>query len=290
MDELEIFMAVVEERGFSAAAARLDTTTASVSRRVKALEQRLGTRLLQRTTRNIQLTEAGELYYQAVRRAVGDLRDAEDQLQEVTTKPFGELRIVAPMSFGQRRLSSLVARFAAAHPRLRVSLLLDDRETELLEAGVDLALRIAYPTDSSYIAKPIVPVPRYLCASPDYLEAKGTPTKPADLLQHDCLHYNVISELEEWTFDGPAGSETVAVKGSFCSNNGDVLLQAALDGLGITLLPDFIVADALAEGRLVRILKKRERAPLTLFALYPSRQFVPVKTRLFIEYITGAIH
>jgi len=147
MDELEIFMAVVEQRGFSAAAARLDTTTASVSRRVKALEQRLGTRLLQRTTRNIQLTEAGELYYQAVRRAVGDLRDAEDQLQEVTTKPFGELRIAAPMSFGQRRLSSLVARFAAAHPRLRVSLLLDDRETELLEVGVDLALRIAYPVD-----------------------------------------------------------------------------------------------------------------------------------------------
>jgi len=290
MDELEIFMAVVEERGFSAAAARLDSTTASVSRRIKALEQRLGTRLLQRTTRSLQLTEAGELYYQAVRRAVGDLRAAEDQLQEVTTQAFGELRIAAPMSFGQRRLSSLVARFPAAHPRLRVSLLLDDKETDLLEAGVDLALRIAYPTDSSFIAKPIVPVPRYLCASPDYLEMKGTPTKPADLLQHDCLHYNVISELEEWTFDGSAGSETVAVKGGFCSNNGDVLLQAAIEGLGITLLPDFIVADALAEGRLVRILKKRERAPLTLFALYPSRQFVPVKTRLFIDYIIGTIH
>jgi len=194
------------------------------------------------------------------------------------------------MSFRQRRLSSLVARFAAAHPRLRVSLLLDDRETELLEAGVDLAMRIAYPTDSSFIAKPIVPIPRYLCASPDYLEMKGTPTKPADLLQHDCLHYNVISEVEEWTFDGPAGSKTVAVKGGFCSNNGDVLLQAAIEGLGIILLPDFIVADALAEGRLVRILKKRERAPLTLFALYPSRQFVPVKTRLFIDYIIRAIH
>jgi DNA-binding transcriptional LysR family regulator len=289
MDELEIYMAVVEERGFSAAAARLDSTTASVSRRIKALEQRLGTRLLQRTTRNLQLTEAGELYYQAVRRAVGDLRAAEDQLQEVTTQPFGELRIAAPMSFGQRRLSSLVARFAAAHPRLRVSLLLDDKETDLLEAGVDLALRIAYPADSSFIAKPIVPIPRYLCASPDYLEIRGMPSKPADLLQHDCLHYNVISELEEWTFDGPAGSETVAVKGGFCSNNGDVLLQAAIEGLGITLLPDFIVADALAKGRLVRILKKRERAPLTLFALYPSRQFVPVKTRLFIDYIIGAI-
>jgi DNA-binding transcriptional LysR family regulator len=194
------------------------------------------------------------------------------------------------MSFGQRRLSSLMARFAAEHPHLRVSLLLDDKETDVIEAGVDLVLRIAYPTDSSYIAKPIAPVPRHLCASPDYLATKGTPTKPADLLQHDCLHYNVISEVEERTFDGHAGSVTVAVKGSFCSNNGDVLLQAALEGLGITLLPEFIDALAGCQGRLVRILKKRERAPLTLFALYPSREFVPVKTRLFIDYIIGAIH
>ncbi len=173
---------------------------------------------------------------------------------------------------------------------MRVSLLLDDRETDLIEAGVDLALRIAYPTDSSYISKPIALIPRYLCASPDYLQARGTPTKPADLPQHDCLDYNVISEVEEWTFDGPTGSETVAVKGRFCSNTGDVLLQAALEGLGITLLPDFIVADALADGHLVRILKNRERAPLTLFALYPSRRSVPVKTHRFIDCIIGAIH
>ena len=289
MEELEIFVAVVEAQGFTAAAARLETTTAAISRRIKALEQRLGVRLLQRTTRKIQLTEAGEIYYQEVRRVLEDLRTAEDQLQQLTYQPIGELRIATPMSFGQRRLAPLVARFAAAHHRLRLSLLLDDRETDLVREGIDLALRITYPVDASYIAKPIMPVPRYLCASPDYLASRGVPTIPTDLLKHDCLHYNVITEVEEWSFSGAHGVETVPVKGRFCSNNGEVLLEAAIQGLGIILLPDFIVSEALADGRLVRVLEGQERMPLTLFAVYPSRHFVPTKIRLFIDFIVGAL-
>ena len=289
MEPLDVFIAVVEAGGFSAAARRLDTTTASVSRRIKTLEQRVGVRLLQRTTRRMQLTEAGELYYRAVRRTLGELREAEEQLQQLTTRPFGELRIAAPMSFGQRHLAPLVAGFSRQYPELRISLLLDDRQTELVEEGIDVALRIAYPSDASFIARPIRPIPRYLCASPDYLRRHGTPDRPADLLGHNCLHYNLISAAEEWTFDGPQGSETVSVTGSLCSNNGDALLQAAITGLGITLLPDFIVHDALEEGNLVRVLAGRERAPLTLSALYPSRHFVPVKTRLFIDYIMAEL-
>jgi DNA-binding transcriptional LysR family regulator len=285
MDELDVFVTVVEEQGFSAAAKRLDSTPAAVSRRIKALEQRLGVRLLQRTTRKIKLTEAGELYFREVSRLLGELRNVEQQLDEVTGQATGELRIAAPMSFGQRRLAPIVARFALAHPKLRVSLMLEDRETDIVSEGLDLALRIAYPSDSSLVARPIATVPRYICASPKYLARRGTPKSPSELLQHDCLHYNVISEREEWTFGGAEGGETIVIKGVFCSNNGEVLAEAAMQGLGVALLPDFIIEGALAEGRLVRILEEWERSPLTLFVLYPSRHHVPTKTRMFIDYM-----
>jgi DNA-binding transcriptional LysR family regulator len=283
MDDREVFFRVVEANGFGAAARRLETTAASVSRRVKALEQRLGVRLLQRTTRKLSLTDAGEQYFREGRRLLQQLDDLEQGLTATAREPEGELRIVAPMSFGQRRLAPLVARFAALHRRLRISLILEDRETDLIDEAADLAIRIGYPADSSMVARAIAPVPRHVCASPGYLERRGYPQSPQDLLQHDCLHYNLISEREEWTFVGEDGEHTLAVRGSFCSNNGDVLAQAAMQGLGITLLPDFIVEEGLADGRLVKLLEEHERAPLTLFALYPSRQHVPAKTRSFLE-------
>ncbi|WP_300971751.1 LysR family transcriptional regulator [Thiocapsa sp.] len=267
------------------AAKRLETTPAAVSRRIKALEERLGVRLLQRTIRKIQLTEAGELYFREVSRLLGDLMAVEHQLETVTAEPTGELRIVGPMSFGQRRLAPVVTRFALGHPKLRVTLKLEDRETDIVSEGFDLAIRIAYPSDSSLVARTIGRIPRYLCASPEYLARRGTPQTPRDLLQHDCLHYNVISEREEWTFGGPQGDETLVIKAAFCCNNGEVLAEAAMQGLGITLLPDFIVKEALSYGRLVRVLEGRERAPLILSVLYPSRRHVPVKTRLFIDYV-----
>ncbi len=285
MEELEVFLAVVEEEGFSAAAKRLGATPAAVSRRIKALERRLGVRLLQRTTRKVRLTETGDLYFREVSRILGDLRGIELQLEEISGQATGELRIVAPMSYGQRRLAPVVARFAKAYPKLRISLRLDDGETDVASECVDAVLRIAYPTDSSFVARPLAPIPRYLCASPEYLLRRGTPQSPKELLQHDCLHYNVISEREEWTFSGEEGDETFVIKGAFCSNNGDVLATAAMEGLGISLLPEFIVEDAIADGRLVRILAERERSPLTLSVLYPSRQHLPAKTRLFIEYM-----
>jgi DNA-binding transcriptional LysR family regulator len=285
MEELEVFVAVVEAGGFSAAAKRLEATPAAVSRRIKGLEQRLGVRLLQRTTRKIQLTEAGELYFREVRAMLADLRAVEQHLDEVTGQATGQLRIAAPMSFGQRRLAPLLPQFALAHPKLSISLILEDRETDIVGEGFDLALRIAYPSDSSFVSRPITTIPRYLVASPDYIARRGKPNSPEDLLQHDCLHYSVISEREEWCFGGSIREESILVKGRYCANNGDVLAEAAIQGLGITLLPDFIIHEALAEGRLVRVLEDWERAPLTLSVLYPSRRHVPAKTRLLIEYL-----
>jgi DNA-binding transcriptional LysR family regulator len=285
VDDREVFFSVVEANGFGAAARRLETTPASVSRRVKALEQRLGVRLLQRTTRKLSMTEAGERYYREGRRLLHELDDLEQALADSARELHGELRIVAPMSFGQRRVAPLVARFAARHSQLRISLILEDRETDLIDEAADLAIRIGYPADSSLIARAIAPVPRHACASPDYLERRGCPTSPEDLLQHDCLHYNLIPEREEWTFHGEEGEQTLVIKGSFCSNNGDVLAEAAMQGLGITLLPNFIVEEGLADGRLVKVLEEYERAPLTLYALYPSRRHLPVKTRSFLDYL-----
>ncbi len=285
MDDRTVFFAVVEANGFAAAARQLETTPASVSRRVKALEQRLGVRLLQRTTRKISLTDAGERYFHEGRRLLHELGDLEQALRAAVREPEGELRIVAPMSFGQRRLAPLVADFATLYPQLRISLILEDRESDLIDQAVDLAIRIGYPADSSMVARALAPIPRHACASPAYLARRGCPDSPADLLRHDCLHYNLISAREEWTFVGPEGEQTLGIKGSFCSNNGDVLAEAAIHGLGIALLPNFIVGDGLADGRLVRVLADYERAPLTLFALYPSRQHVPAKTRRFLEHL-----
>jgi len=285
VDDRQVFFSVVEANSFAAAAQRLETTPASVSRRVKALEQRLGVRLLQRTTRKLSLTEAGEHYFREGRRLLHELDDLEQALTASAREPQGELRIVAPMSFGQRRLAPLVARFATLHSTLRISLILEDRETDLIDAAADLAIRIGYPADSSMIVRTIAPIPRYACASPAYLKRRGRPESPNDLLHHDCLHYNLISEREEWTFLGKDGEQTLAIKGNFCSNNGDVLAEAAMQGLGITLLPNFIVEEALADGRLVKVLEDYEREPLSLFALYPSRHHVPAKTHRFLEYL-----
>lgn len=282
MDEREVFIAVVEAEGFSAAAKRLGSTPAAVSRRIKALEQRLGIRLLQRTTRKIRLTQQGEVYYREVSHILGQLSNIEQELSETTHQPKGDLRIVAPMSYGQRRLAPLVTEFALKYPDLRISLILEDHETDIVAEGYDLAMRISYPDDSSLIGRAIAPITRSVCASPRYLQTRGTPQKPSDLISHDCLHYNLISEREEWAFPD---SQNIVINGKFCSNNGEVLMQAAIDGLGITLLPDFIVEQALAEKQLTRVLEGMEPPPLTLYALYPSRKHVPAKTRLFIDFI-----
>ena len=176
MDDREVFFSVVDAQGFSAAAKRLDTTPASVSCRVKSLEQRLAVRLLQRTTRKLTLTEAGERYFREARRLLHELDGLEQELTASARELKCELRIVAPMSFGQRRLALVVVRFASMYSKLHVSLILEDRETDLIAEGADLAIRIGYSADSSMIARAIEPIPRHACASPRYLESSVIPT------------------------------------------------------------------------------------------------------------------
>lgn len=289
MTDLDIFVAVAEAGSFTGAAEALNSTVASTSRRIRGLEQRLGSRLFNRTTRRVSLTEAGEIYYQQVRRMLNELRDTEERLSELAAEPRGQLRITAPLSYGVSRLGPLVASFAARHSGLQIQLQLDDRRVDIVDAGHDLALRIGQLLDSSLVARPIADIPLFICASPRYLDRHGTPRRPSDLPAHNCLHYNNVSLREEWRLRETGATRSIAVKGSFCSNNGDVLCQAATEGLGIALLPDFIVERRIAEGRLVRILVGFEPRPLTLYALYPSRHFVPGKIKLFLDFLAGAL-
>lgn len=285
MDEREVFFSVVEQQGFTAAATKLGTTAAAVSRKVKALEQRLGVRLLHRSTRKTSLTAEGRTYYQQASALFDQLNLLEQELTAQAGELCGELRISAPMSFGQKKLAPLISRFASRHARLRVSLILEDRQSDIIGEGFDLTLRIGYPADSSLVGRKLAEVPVYLCASPDYLRKHGTPETPAQLASHQCLHYNLISEREEWTLQDDGNTQSILIKSRFCSNNGDVLTRAAIDGLGIIAMPDFIVEDALASGQLVRVLTGHERHPMSLYALYPSRSQTPAKTREMIDYL-----
>ena len=286
---LETFVAVVDAGGFSRAAERLETTTGAVSRRISALERRLGLRLLNRTTRQLNLTEAGEQYYRDVALLLQGLAEAEDRVSHLNAAPAGDLRIAAPLSFGVRALAPLLPDFHARYPDLRLSLDLDDRMIDIVAAGCDLVLRIGPLGDSSLVARRIAEFERIFCAAPVYLERRGRPQTPAALREHDCLHYSNLGMREEWTLTGPDGREAIAVTGPLCANNGDLLRRAAIGGMGLCSLPAFIVADDLAAGRLERGLADHSAPRLPLSAVWASRRFVPAKVRVFVDWLAATI-
>lgn len=285
---LETFVAVVEAGTLSRAAERLETTTGAVSRRITGLEQRLGIRLINRTTRKLALTEAGERYHEDVVRILRDLAEAEDRVTHLSESPRGNLRVAAPLSFGVHILAPLLPGFNVLHPGVRLSVDLDDRLVNLLDNGADLCLRVGPLEDSTLVARRLRDYRRIVCAAPAYLNRRGTPRTPPDLADHDCLHYSNIALKDEWSFGDPGASAPVLrveVSGPLCANNGDLLRDAAVAGLGITTLPEFIVAADLAAGRLVPVLTEHPAPALPLWALWPSRRYVPAKVRLFVDYL-----
>jgi DNA-binding transcriptional LysR family regulator len=285
---LTTFVAVVDTGGFSRAAERLETTAGAVSRRVAALEERLGLRLINRTTRQLNLTEAGEQYYRDVSAILQALTDAEDRISHLGASPSGELRVAAPMSFGVRALAPLLPDFHARYPGLQLLMDLDDRMVDIVATGADLALRIGRLTDSSLVARRIAEFERVFCAAPAYLDRCGRPRVPADLRRHACLRYSNLAGREEWTLhhrQGVGHAETPDVSGPVCANNGDLLRHAAIAGMGICSLPRFIVADDLDAGALECVLGDWCAPPLLLSAVWPSRRFVPAKVRVFVDYL-----
>jgi DNA-binding transcriptional LysR family regulator len=290
---LRSFVTVVEVGSFNRAAQMLEASTAAVSRRVSALEAALGVKLLNRTTRQLDLTEAGGLFYTDVINIFHALDEAEERLQQGRESIRGTLRLAAPLSFGLQCLSPALPHFLKRYPELQVQLQLEDRTTDLVAEGIDLAVRIGSLKDSSLVATRIGNIPRVFCASPDYLQQYGEPVHPRQLIEHNCMHYSVNSNREQWHFSDASAQraakvskdQVLEVPGSLSTNNGEVLQDAAIAGVGIVLLPEFIVRNALSDGRLKTILSQYTPEPHGLFAMRPSRQFTPNKVKVMMQYL-----
>jgi DNA-binding transcriptional LysR family regulator len=284
--DIAVFVRVVERGSFTLAADELELSRAVVSKYVSRLEERLGARLLHRTTRRLSLTEAGAALFEASRGALERIDEAEGAVAQFQSEPRGRLRVSAPMSFGILHMGPVMAEFAQAHPRVTLDVRLDDRYVNLVEEGIDVAVRIGALTDSSLVARKLTYSQAVTCASPAYLEEHGEPETPEDLASHDCLLYSYLSTANVWRFTAPDGREIpVAVTGSFRINNGIVLAEAAAAGRGILMAPSFYVAPQLRSGRLTRILGQYRMRELGIHAVWPQRDHVPPKVRAFVDFL-----
>jgi DNA-binding transcriptional LysR family regulator len=282
---LRSFIAVIESGSFVRAAEQLEASTAAISRRISALEQTLGSQLISRTTRRIALTEAGSRFYADVLNVFQLLGEAEERVRIGREKIAGLLRVAAPLSFGIQQVAPLLPAFMKRHPDLKVQLLLEDRITDLQAEGIDVAIRIGSLRDSSLVATRICPIARVFCAAPDYLAKKGEPKTPGDLKNHCCLHYSLLSVREEWGIVFDESTEMIEIAGSLSANNAEVLKESAIQGMGITMLPLFVVKDAFTDGRLRQVLPSFSPASSSLYAVRLSRQFTPARVRLFVEFL-----
>ncbi|MBK5013088.1 LysR family transcriptional regulator [Pantoea sp. S62] len=271
IEDLRIYIAVIHAGNFTAAAEQLMLSKQYVSRRMAALEASLGVRLLIRNTRKLSVTDAGLLFAQHAQRILDEIQEAELAVSEQQQTLRGTFRINLPMSFGMSRLSPLIAEFLSHHPALQFQIELADRYVDVIGEGVDMAIRIGTLADSTLIARPLGELKRVICCSPDYLKRAGTPQHPDELLQHACLRYGREGQ-NGWELQVNGKAKWLAVQGPMVSNNGEVLRDAALAGLGLVLLPAFIVESALQRGELVTVLDGCQPPPLSLNAVYPQHR------------------
>ncbi len=282
---MEMFVRIVETGNFSAVARQLGTTQPTISKQLTALEKQLRTRLLNRSTRSLSLTEAGATYYERCRRIIDEVREAEGALGQLQSALTGTLHVNGSIALGQIFLAPLVLRFQRRYPELAVELSLSDRYIDLVEEGVDVAVRIGRLADSNLVARRLGSTRRVLVATPAYLAAHGTPAKPEDLAHHSCLLYAYLSSGNEWTFNGPEGEIRVRVHGNFKANNGEAIRQALLANVGVAMSPDWLIHDKLESGEVVALLPEFAPPPLDINAVHPSGRHVSTKVRTFIEFL-----
>lgn len=284
LDHIAAFVKVAELGSYTRAAEALDLSRTRVSRIVMALEETLGVRLIQRTTRRLHLTAEGERYLAHAQAILQALDEAAADVGSGVSEIRGRLRINGPMSFGMRHLSPLVARFMVAYPGLDVRLDLSDRRVDLLEEGYDVAIRIGSLPDSSLVARRLTRCQMLFCASPAYLETHGVPANAEALAHHRCLRYRSDLANSNWRFE----HMTLTPQGPLESNNGDVLTHAAEAGIGIAHQPSFLVTESIIAGRLVQVLPHIPPKMLDIHAIYPARRFLPAKVERFIELLMDA--
>jgi DNA-binding transcriptional LysR family regulator len=285
-EDLQAFVAVVEAGSFTAAAERLDSTKSAVSRRVSRLEERLGVQLLRRTTRVLNLTETGQSFYDHSARILADLDEAEAAVQLEHGELRGSLRVALPLSFGVRHMCKPIAAFTKQHPKLHFDLDLNDRRIDLVEEGMDLALRIGHLKDSSLIARKLFEVHTVIAASPHYLKAHGEPRTPEDLRDHDCLVYSNLADPDKWSWKDEKGKQHgVKVNTVLRASSGDFLANAAAHGLGVVIQPTFLASEAIRRGNLVPLLTQYEWPVSPAYAVYPPTRHLSYRVRAFIDFL-----
>ena len=282
--QMRVFIRVVETGSFSAVARELGTIQPTISKQLTALEEHLGVRLLNRTTRQLSTTEAGRKYYERCRHILDEITDLEGSLTELQNSPTGVLRVNAPVAFGQLYMLPLVFRFRRLYPGLAIDLTLNDRYVDLVQEGIDVAIRFGELSDSEVVARSVGRVMRVCVASPSYLRARGVPQSPNDLLSHNCITYNYLF-TNEWQFGGSQGPTTLRVAGDFRANSALTIRTAALEGIGIANMPSVFVQPDLDSGTLVRVLADYAPPPVEIHALYPSARFLASKVRLFLDFV-----
>lgn len=283
LGDLHVFAKVVSTRSMSEAGRILGVTPAVVSKTVKRLETSLGVRLLQRTTRQIVVTETGQAFYHRVLDILASIQEAESFVSGRSTEIGGDLRISAPTSFGRMHVAPHLKEFMERHPKVSIELVLSDTFTDIVGDGYDLAIRISALKDSGLVARKLADARRILCAAPDYLEQHGFPQTIEDLAGHRCLPAH---NGEPWRLDGPGSPLTYRPEGTLKSNSSEVIREAVISGLGIALRSTWDIGDELSSGRLVQVLPDYEGARnTTISAVYPSRQFLPPKVKAFIEHL-----
>jgi len=284
--EMALFVKVVEEGSFSAAARRLDLTPSAVSKQIGRLEDRLAVRLLQRTTRRLNLTEEGKVFYERCVVILAEIEEVEQSVISTQGMPRGTLRINAPVALGRLQLAPLLAEFMQRFPQVNIELQLTDRTVNLLEEGIDVLIRVGEVDDSSYIARRLAQARRFICASPSYVARHGLPQTPADLKNHNCLRLNVPTRLNDWEFtDAKGHQQIISVTGDFATNVTDMMYAAALAGIGLARLSTIIVGADIRAGRLLPVLTDYATDSTSMYAIYPHRRHLSPKVRAFVDFL-----
>ncbi len=282
---MRMFVRVVETGSFTAVAAEQNTTQPTISRQIAALEDHLGARLLTRTTRALALTDDGRAFYEHAIHVLEAMSEAEGAVGRRRGVPIGLLRLVTPVVFGRLHIVPRLPVFLERYPDVSIDLVMADVFSDLVEQGIDLAIRVGEVTDPGFIARRIGMVRRVTVASPAYLKAHGTPRTPSDLTDHQCIVYTRLSTGNRWVFEGPDGPLTIEVKGRFRADNSEAVREAVLGGLGIAVIPTFAFSSEIATGGVEVLLKDFEPKRLPMHAIYPSRRFVPLKVHAMIDYL-----
>ncbi|WP_341487373.1 LysR substrate-binding domain-containing protein [Pararhizobium sp. A13] len=287
LTNMRAFTKVVAHGSFTEAAKEMRLSRSAVSKYVIDLEADLGVQLLNRTTQSVSPTDAGQSYFERCISILAEIEEAELALSHSHAAPRGLLRVNAPMSFGTMLLGHAVSDFMERYPELQTNLALSDEQLDTVQEGFDVTVRITESPPFNLIARKIAPVPRILCASPHYLDRAGMPKHPKYLRDHNCLSYGYLATGMQWKLTGADGEHTVQVPWTLCSNNGEILRDAAVDGRGIALLPTFIVSAQVRDGSLLRILSDYEVPEMSVYALYPPTRYIPVKLRVFIDFLVA---